>query len=159
MHVKSKVLPVWKVSLYKSVTACHCYKQLSFHSLLVFLFGQSSSIYCEKVWSKGDNPSIFFGTFFFRWSDPFLFHIPMNSICLFPTWSCSAEVRDGILYLAIFQWNKILIYNFEFFAILQTHTQSTMQLPKSLSIIGMQLATQHALQSRNVISFYLSSFM
>lgn len=34
-----------------------------------------------------------------------------------------------------------------------------MQLPKSVSIIGMQLATQLALQSRNVISFYLSSFM
>lgn len=33
-----------------------------------------------------------------------------------------------------------------------------MQHSKSLSIIGMQLATQHALQSRNVISFYLSSF-
>lgn len=160
MHVKSKVLPVWKVSLYKSVTACHCYKQLSFHSLLVFFYlVKAHPFIVRKCDQRETTPLFFFGTFYFRWSDPFLFHIPMNSICLFPTWSCSAEVRDGILYLAIFQWNKILIYNFEFVAILQTHTQSTMQLPKSLSIIGMQLATQHALQSRNVISFYLSSFM
>lgn len=162
MHVKSKVLPVWKVSLYKSVTACHCFKQLSFLSLLLFFLIWSKLIHFlwEGVRSKGDNPSFLLEHSI---SDDLIhccfFHVPMNSICLFPTQSCSAEVSDGILYLVIFQWNKILIYNFELFAILQTHTYSTMQLPKSVSIIGMQLATQLALQSRNVISFYLSSFM
>lgn len=59
MHVKSKVLPVWKVSLYKSVTACHCFKQLSFLSLLLFFLIWSKLIHFlwEGVRSKGDNPS------------------------------------------------------------------------------------------------------